>query len=442
MEPNIRVKRYASRSKHLRRAPRRRGSTATAILVALILIVAALAVWVALSPSAKHTETKSPVAKQAVPATQPSPAPVAEATQTPRAAAETSAPAEPATTGRRPTSVAAVSADPNVITPSALPNSTGDVGLAPTTSIKVEMSAPATVSVRILDQQGATVARLFTGRLDSGTQTYDWDGKYAAGDAVAAGDYFVRVQVLGSNDPGERGAWLEGKLQAFPFIMRGPRSRRAVALTIDDGWNADMRIVSYLKANKVPATAFLIGGRGVVDQHPEFVRTLMKSGFEIANHTYDHEWLTDITPAAMRQDIKKAQDLITKITGYNHHWVRASGGSISTTVLRAGRKNGYNFVQWTVDSGDTRDGSTPDRVAQTLNSVDNGSIILTHFGGKGTYDYIRQIVPALRKRGFAFKTLSDLMAGVPIDQGTDIPPVKPIMRTLSPPPFGAVANML
>lgn len=436
MQPNIRVKRYATRSKHARRKPRRRGSIATAILVILILIVAGLAVGIALSPQKK--ETTASKSSDTAPAQESQPGALEET-----AAAEATGAAGEALlpiggTSRKPVSVSSISADPQLITPSALPNCTGDDGLYPSTTVTIEMSRPATVSVRVLDPHEATVGRLFSGRLSEGSQSWEWDGKYANGDPVASGKYVVRAQVLSSDEASEQGAFLESKLEAVQFIMRGNKSRRAVALTIDDGWNADMRIVSYLKKNKVPATAFLIGGRGIVDAQPNFVRSLMGAGMEIANHTYDHEWLTKLSPPQIRRDISRAQRLITKITGYDHHWVRASGGAISAEVLRTARGDGYHLAQWTIDSGDAMGGAD---AQGTLDSAANGSIILTHFGGKGTYDYITQIVPALRKRGFTFVTLSSLMAGMRVDQRLDIPPTRPLVRTLRPAPSSPLAPL-
>lgn len=440
MEPKIRIKRYNTRSRHLRRHPRRRGTVATGMLVALILVVAALAVSVALSPPkpAKREAVPEKRAEVAEEPNQMTGAEPAEATATAEASLE--ATAQPAAAGDKPVSIGSLSLDPKLITPSTLPNSTGDDGLAPVANITVQMSRAATVSIRVLDPDGTTMKRLFVGRLAAGSRGYEWNGKDGRGDAVPSGDYVVRAQVLDSDIADERGAYLEDQLEAVSFITIGNRRRKAVALTIDDGWNADTRIVTYLKKEKVPATAFLIAGRGVVDEHPEFVRTLMGAGMEIANHTYDHAWLTEGSAADVRGNIMRAQEIIGKVSGYNHGWVRPSGGSLNTTVLRVARQAGFRVVQWTIDSADSRGGTTDERVADTLGSATNGAIILTHFGGNDTYDYIRQIVPALRKRGYKFVTMSELMDGMVLDQ-KDIPPTVPLVRSLQLPEFGALSGM-
>lgn len=441
MQPNIRVKRYATRSKHLRRKPRRRGSIATAVLVVLIVVVAGLSVVVALAPPKKQSpelgaKGESTAAEKGAAVEDQDQTAVGETT----AAARLTTEATPTGT-RKPLSITTMTADPPIVTPSALPNPGGDADLSPSTTLTLDMSEAATITVRVLDARGMTIRKLFSGALGQGSESFEWDGTYPSGDQVPCGDYAVRAQVVSSETTTERGAYVDTKVQAFSYITRGPRTRKAVALTIDDGWNPDMRIVKYLRENKVPATAFLIGGRGVVDAHPEFVQALMRAGCEVANHTDDHEWLTKLTPKQVRADIARAQARIVKITGRSNPWVRPSGGALSTSVIRAARKAGYYFVQWSIDSGDARGGATDESVAQTLNSVQNGSIILTHFGGDGTYDYIRQIVPALRRRGLRFVTVSDLLSGTSIDQETDIPPARPLLRSLAAPGYAPLGPL-
>lgn len=436
MQPNIRVKRYATRSRHVRGKPRRRGSAASIVLVVLIVIVAGLAVSVALSPETEQKPRKTTAARKP-PGNEPAAAGIDE-TRSAEGTEAVPTSSEAATASAKPVSIASLAADPDEITPSALPSPGGDEGLNPSTTITLEMSRPAAVGVHVQDPNGSVVARLHNGPLEAGTRSFEWDGTYANGDQVSAGNYSVRAQVLSSSAKSERGTYLEAPLKAYSYITRGPRSRKAVALTIDDGWNPDMRIVEYLKKNKIPATAFLIAGRGVVDENPRFVRELIGARMEIANHTYEHAWLTDLDPDEVRQDIGKAQRMLTKISGYNHGWVRPSGGALNADVIQAAYDDGYHFVQWSIDSGDARGGAETET---TLSEVGNGSIILTHFGGEGTYDYITEIVPALKKRGFKFVTVSELLGRMRIDQRTDMPPSAKLVRGLGMPSYEALAPL-
>jgi peptidoglycan/xylan/chitin deacetylase (PgdA/CDA1 family) len=67
---------------------------------------------------------------------------------------------------------------------------------------------------------------------------------------------------------------LRGVLPAVEpaVVSRGNKDLKRVAITIDDGWNPDMRIMKLFKDEHVPFTAFVIGGRGVAESHPQFVK--------------------------------------------------------------------------------------------------------------------------------------------------------------------------
>lgn len=62
--------------------------------------------------------------------------------------------------------------------------------------------------------------------------------------------------------------------QPVQIVHRGNPNLKRVAITIDDGWNPDMRILKLFKDWKVKFTAFVIGGRGVAETHPDFVRAI------------------------------------------------------------------------------------------------------------------------------------------------------------------------
>jgi hypothetical protein len=53
--------------------------------------------------------------------------------------------------------------------------------------------APVQAEARVLDLQGRTVRRLYTGALARGVTTFDWDGGNDAGQPLGAGIYFVRL---------------------------------------------------------------------------------------------------------------------------------------------------------------------------------------------------------------------------------------------------------
>ena len=64
-------------------------------------------------------------------------------------------------------------------------------------------------------------------------------------------------------------------------IYGGNAGRMEVAITLDDGWNMDWRIVELLDSYGIDCTVFPIG-RVVADQHPEWLQALDGLGWEVA----------------------------------------------------------------------------------------------------------------------------------------------------------------
>lgn len=63
----------------------------------------------------------------------------------------------------------------------------------PVTTIDIEVSGSADVTLRIYDVQGSLVKHLFNGPLSSGTHQLRWNGTNDRGEAVASGVYFYRI---------------------------------------------------------------------------------------------------------------------------------------------------------------------------------------------------------------------------------------------------------
>ena len=197
-------------------------------------------------------------------------------------------------------------------------------------------------------------------------------------------------------------------------ISRGNKDLKRVAITIDDGWNPDMRIMKMFKDDHIPFTAFVIGGRGVADAHPEFVKQMQEAGGEVCSHTVSHYVMRGKSEDFLMNELWTAQRTLTNVTHVVFPYVRYSGGAYDKPALDWAGREGFWVVNWTID---TRD-STPDpqvdaQVNGTLAGLTNGAIILCHWGGHNTYDVLRRVIPEIRKRGYELTTLTGLFQGTP-----------------------------
>jgi peptidoglycan/xylan/chitin deacetylase (PgdA/CDA1 family) len=220
-----------------------------------------------------------------------------------------------------------------------------------------------------------------------------------------------------------------------PVFEHGPRTRgKTVALTFDADMTADQGpraasgehfdnpgLIDALRTLKVPATVFMTGRWA--EEYPAQARSIGTDPlFEIANHSYSHYAFTSpcyglptVDKGAMRNEVERAFGAIRK-TGARHvvPYFRFPGGCYDDASLRALVPEKVTAVQWDVVSGDAF-ATDADAVAQqVLDGVKPGSLVVMHCTRSAapvTDEAVGQVVPELRKRGYRFVKVSDLMAG-------------------------------
>lgn len=272
-----------------------------------------------------------------------------------------------------------------------------------------------------------SVAETELARLNPST-AYLAGGEGALGVAVAK----AAQRTLGACWSGNRVS--AGAAQTFRTI---PNAGPEVALTFDMGGRMDpaVDIMNFLVANGVCATIFATGVMSntpqgqqvlaIIRAHPEL--------FEIANHTMYHCDLVrggggspTTAPCAggpfsadrVRRELSDADAILRAGTGQSPqpYW-RPPYGSVNQAVVDAAASVGYTKTfLWDIDTIDWKPvadgGPTAAQIATKVvtNSV-NGSNVLFHLGGYETLAALRQMVPALRERGFSLTTISDLLDG-------------------------------
>lgn len=200
-----------------------------------------------------------------------------------------------------------------------------------------------------------------------------------------------------------------------------------VALTFDDGYNFDHRILEYLSNQGIRATCFLIGSW--MERNPTAVREMADRGWEICNHTYHHAPLTKIPDERIRWELTACQEVIRRIVGQDLPLMRPPGGFIDDRVRAVVSSLGFTPVMWSMDSMDARSPAPPipDRISQMVNMSRDGSIILFHLGGRGTLEMLSGVVEGLKKRGFIFVTVGELYGIKEVIRGGEVSPAIPFL---------------
>lgn len=179
---------------------------------------------------------------------------------------------------------------------------------------------------------------------------------------------------------------------------------KMVALTFDDGPGPyTQQIVDCLAKNNARATFFVLGQN--VGRYPGAVKSAYENGNEIANHSYSHPILTQISAADAKSQIKRTDDAVKKVIGKAPNLVRTPGGAFNDSVKKA---VGKPIIMWSID---TLDWKTRDKI-QTINSVmrnvKDGDIILMHDIHKPTLEAALELIPMLKNEGYQLVTVSEL----------------------------------
>ncbi|MER7573531.1 polysaccharide deacetylase family protein [Streptomyces sp. NPDC126514] len=218
-----------------------------------------------------------------------------------------------------------------------------------------------------------------------------------------------------------------------PVFRNGPRTPdRTVALTFDADMTADQGpraaagerfdnpgLIEALRELQVPATVFMTGRWA--EEYPRQARDIGRDPlFEVANHSYSHYAFTGdcyglptVPEARMRADVERAYAAFRRAGVPDARpYFRFPGGCYDRRALRALTPAGVTAVQWDVVSGDAF-ATDADAVArQVLEGVRPGSVVVMHCtrsAAPTTERAVRSLVPELRRQGFRFVRVSELI---------------------------------
>jgi 2,3-diketo-5-methylthio-1-phosphopentane phosphatase len=224
-------------------------------------------------------------------------------------------------------------------------------------------------------------------------------GSLAAG---AAGVYYATSAV--------RSQWLG------PTDWRGRTDTASVALTFDDGPSEDTeRILEVLRAYDLKATFFMLGRQ--VELFPETARRVVAEGHEIGNHSYSHPIYLFRGAGATRLQLKRAQDIISTITGRQPRLARPPCGVRTPAYFAAAEALGLRTVQWDVAGFDWKERTSAEIADAVLRDASAGSIILLHDADSAlkrdrsaTVAALPMIIEGLKARGLNVVPLAQLLA--------------------------------
>lgn len=193
---------------------------------------------------------------------------------------------------------------------------------------------------------------------------------------------------------------------------RAPQNTRKIALTFDDGPHPRYteQILDILEKEGIKATFFAIGCN--VKAYPEITKKVLFAGHEIGNHTYTHPLVPLTTEENLLREIEETDALLQSLGCEAPVFFRPPQGKFPADVNGLLDKTGKIAVLWSIDTRDWAHTPIEEIVREVDTKVAGGDIILLHdfvSGESNTIPAIKKLIPMLKKRGYQFVTLSELL---------------------------------
>ncbi|MBN1055994.1 polysaccharide deacetylase [Clostridium botulinum] len=201
--------------------------------------------------------------------------------------------------------------------------------------------------------------------------------------------------------------------------------RKIVYLTFDDGPspNNTENILQILNENNVRATFCVVGSNAL--RNKETLKQLNEYGMGLIPHCNNHEYkeLYSSTQYYI-DDLNKCTEIINNVIGENKkiRFVRMPGGSDNTVgdyqtlqnIKSELRRRGLDYIDWTIDSGDTCAAMVPEE--QITSNVEgqagihNIEVVLMHDleNKVTTTGALQGIINKYKKLGYEFKTFDEM----------------------------------
>jgi len=202
----------------------------------------------------------------------------------------------------------------------------------------------------------------------------------------------------------------------FPAVVFcGPGRGRRLALTIDDGPSGpgSEALLALLRELQVPATFFLIGSHLERDHH--FARLALQQGHELGNHLWRDERAAALAPPVFQQQLADTERVIQRAAApaqVRWRWFRPGGGWFHQRMLDGLSARSYRLVLGSIFPWDTlRPPLWFVRLFVRINAHPGGILVLhdTPALSGRTLDTLRRLIPDLRRRGYRFVHLRELL---------------------------------
>jgi peptidoglycan/xylan/chitin deacetylase (PgdA/CDA1 family) len=210
--------------------------------------------------------------------------------------------------------------------------------------------------------------------------------------AVARSPYACRASLVLTARNGERTA-VPVTMPTVPEISLysfASSARRAIYITVDDGWTPSTQVLAIMRQTHLPVTAFLI--QDAAREHLPYWRAFVRAGGTVGDHTVSHPDLSRLTLSQATVQWAQARQMLGQWLGTTPALGRPPYGDFDPTVEAAAYRGGLtSLVGWSavVDGAGihTWDGQ----------GLEPGEIVLLHWV-PGLGHQLTELLAAIHRR--------------------------------------------
>lgn len=191
-------------------------------------------------------------------------------------------------------------------------------------------------------------------------------------------------------------------------VYQGNTGKKSVAITINVDWGEEYipAMLEEFKKNKSTVTFFVTGQWA--EKNPELLKKMSDEGHSIQNHGFKHVHFNSLSEEQARSQIKKAEEVIYRITGKRTNCFAPPYGEQNQRLLKVTNSIKYDLIMWSVDTIDWQKPAAETIVKRVANKVHNDAIILMH-PTDPTLQALPELLGYLKEEGYELLTIEQII---------------------------------
>ena len=217
-------------------------------------------------------------------------------------------------------------------------------------------------------------------------------------------------------DPGQApvGNTSAEELSGYNAYYLDTSGQKVIYLNFDAGYengNTPM-ILDALKKHDVKATFFLVGN--YISTSPDLVKRMIEEGHTVANHTYTHPDMSQISSKeTFAGELHALETLYKEVTGQTMpRYYRPPQGKYNKNNLQMAKDLGYHTFFWSLAYVDWNEKDQPTKEEafdKLLTRIHPGAIVLLHSTSATNAAILDELLTKWTDMGYTFGSLDELV---------------------------------